>query len=1170
MSWFGESFGDSLNTIKGQLTKIKNEVLAEDDNEEEIKSAKLKIDELEALCSSKDLKIISLHEENKKMCHQFQEELKFLRNENKQLRSDCNKSKNDNILLNDDQIRQVCELENQLQQLQIERDHLEDLQKDHESNICQVMKQRDNWKHELEKVKNSYLDLELKYNELLGKQDDKSNVNNLSDVNLIDTNNKDDEIESLKSTIESLESQIDSYQMDKEADSRVIQRDILEINTLKEQVENLTDKIKILNNEKEAIELENQKLKESISVKNNELNSKVLEFSAAKRKQEELEGSLSKLHEIAEKDRAEELRFKNEVESKVNNLLDTFLVNNYEKYSSMSLFDSLTEIEELWRNNVKEKEIMEKTYNENLSKFQVEIQRLQNEKTSLEGELKLEVDKRSEIECNYKRELNSLQSKYLELKSQEQDCLIKSQTDDVKRLNQEILRLMETIESKNNDLGKCYNEINRITQELNELQNVSSNVNSELLKLSNQKEEVEGELLHCKNELTLKEKEINNVKEDLVKNQEELTVLKMEKSQLLEQNNSLQSNLNESSNATAELKDTLESLRKKITVLEKEFDETMKSKTELEKICADMQQVKANSDNQMQNLKADVIVKESKLSELKNQNQILVNEVTKLKEEARKLEETEKELNMCKEVLIELEMQKQEYAEKKELLENECASLRNSEKEKNCELERLKSEFANMTEVKLKNETQAIVGSDEQSHSNDVLTALHGEIENLKLCSQQQASFIASLTYEKEVLTSQLQAAQSASNDVPQDTNIVSPQKLTVLQHKRSKSDLDTAEDADSHALRQELSKVKELLQKQQQECKSLQEQCAISSEKEIHSKRELERLRLHLIEIENYYTEIIDEYKTKLDVTEEQLKNSSTFYTSTKVRDNQHLESLQSQIRLISAQRDDLQAKLSVAEDEVQKHKAALTSFHVVLEQFQQDKEREFESVAAKYENQLKLADTRFKELQQETNLLNNQLTDAKNGLKAASRLGEQLEKKNQQVLELEQRLAEVTNSTKELEERAAFASQSHFGKVDKSLIKNLVQGYVSAQKSDRKTQVLQVLASVLDFTPEERSKIGVDSTQSGWLSSLLRPKSDNVETSQSLSEAFIRFLENESRPVPQLKLLPERTATADKPRSATSTPKPSLLLQELVLPTFSSPQTNESSILKDVLNDS
>jgi len=56
----------------------------------------------------------------------------------------------------------------------------------------------------------------------------------------------------------------------------------------------------------------------------------------------------------------------------------------------------------------------------------------------------------------------------------------------------------------------------------------------------------------------------------------------------------------------------------------------------------------------------------------------------------------------------------------------------------------------------------------------------------------------------------------------------------------------------------------------------------------------------------------------------------------SVSIRANQHVESLQGQARLIAQQRDEIQLKLSAAEDQIHHHSAALCNLQIVLEQFQ------------------------------------------------------------------------------------------------------------------------------------------------------------------------------------------------------------------------------------------
>lgn len=147
---------------------------------------------------------------------------------------------------------------------------------------------------------------------------------------------------------------------------------------------------------------------------------------------------------------------------------------------------------------------------------------------------------------------------------------------------------------------------------------------------------------------------------------------------------------------------------------------------------------------------------------------------------------------------------------------------------------------------------------------------------------------------------------------------------------------------------------------------------------------------------------------------------------------------------------------------------------------------------------------------------------------------------------------------------------------KVDKMLVKNLVVGFVSANSNLNKDQhqILKIIATVLDFNQEDNEKVNLNKlNQSSWLSSLLQPQvaSRGQEiTQESLSQAFVRFLENESKP----RQLPNLLETAPLDSSSSQSHEPNerpILLSEVVLPTFADfgQNRNSSSILKDVLKD-
>lgn len=152
--------------------------------------------------------------------------------------------------------------------------------------------------------------------------------------------------------------------------------------------------------------------------------------------------------------------------------------------------------------------------------------------------------------------------------------------------------------------------------------------------------------------------------------------------------------------------------------------------------------------------------------------------------------------------------------------------------------------------------------------------------------------------------------------------------------------------------------------------------------------------------------------------------------------------------------------------------------------------------------------------------------------------------------------------------------------------LIKSLVIGLLSSNTSiltKDQNQILKIIATVLDFNQQESERVNLNkSQQSSWFASILQPQnfpaSNQNPSEQSLLQAFVHFLENESQPKVLPSLLNSTSINLGKSESgsgsSTSATTPSqspVVLSEIVLPTFSDfgVGRNSSSILKDVLRD-
>lgn len=302
--------------------------------------------------------------------------------------------------------------------------------------------------------------------------------------------------------------------------------------------------------------------------------------------------------------------------------------------------------------------------------------------------------------------------------------------------------------------------------------------------------------------------------------------------------------------------------------------------------------------------------------------------------------------------------------------------------------------------------------------------------------------------------------------------------------------------------------------------------------------------------------------------------------YTSVNIRANQQVEALQKQLQLVTSQRDELRKNISDAEDANNKQAAALTNLQFVLEQFQKEKAKDVLKETERIRRQINTEKQVQETLRKEIGNLEEQLQESKMGLQAASRLSDQLEIVKKQNTALREEVAQLQLKLDKSQETMQNLTSQTDGKIDKTLIKSLIVGLLSSGNSHiwnkDQTQIVKIIATVLDFSQQDHEKVKVNQPQqASWLGSILSPQPSNQNMSQeSLSQAFVRFLENESKPrvVPSLLSNQSSRPSTSIESSIQNTPRASpIILNEIVLPTFADfgQNRNSSSILKDVLKD-
>ncbi|CAH1959464.1 unnamed protein product [Acanthoscelides obtectus] len=406
-------------------------------------------------------------------------------------------------------------------------------------------------------------------------------------------------------------------------------------------------------------------------------------------------------------------------------------------------------------------------------------------------------------------------------------------------------------------------------------------------------------------------------------------------------------------------------------------------------------------------------------------------------------------------------------------------------------------------------------------------------------------------------------------------------EQLKQFQNNTDESEVQKLSDQNNF-LREKCEVLAKNLLDTQSKVQQLEAQKNEPSEKEITLQRNIDRLQAHLIEMEEHYTQELlqSEHKVQeLTMTvkelEEREKNSSNIYTSVSIRANQQVESLQSQLQMVVTERDSLRKQVSDAEDQISKHSAALARLQFVLEQFQKDKEKDIHKETERIRRRINSEKQVQEELRKEIDCLKSQLDESKQGLLAASRLSDQLENTKKTVTLLKKEVSQLQEKLLKKEQELENIARQTDGKVDKNLVKNLVVGFISSNNNLNKdqAQILKIIATVLDFSQEDHKKLDIKQQQGSWLSSLLSPHADTHQkmSQETLSQAFIKFLETESKP----REVPSLLNSADVPKQTSNnngTPRQSpLVLNDVVLPTFTefAQNRNSSSILKNVLKD-
>uniref|UniRef100_A0A672JMG2 GRIP domain-containing protein n=1 Tax=Salarias fasciatus TaxID=181472 RepID=A0A672JMG2_SALFA len=354
----------------------------------------------------------------------------------------------------------------------------------------------------------------------------------------------------------------------------------------------------------------------------------------------------------------------------------------------------------------------------------------------------------------------------------------------------------------------------------------------------------------------------------------------------------------------------------------------------------------------------------------------------------------------------------------------------------------------------------------------------------------------------------------------------------------------------------QERDQVMMALKQKQMETTAVQTELQHMRDKESRLNLELERLRNHLLEIEDSYTREAlaaedreTELRRRVAQLDEKLASSSSAVENASQQASMQVESLQEQLSGAVKQRDDARAQLRTAQDQVNQYAVSLSNLQMVLEQFQQEEKAMYSAELEKLRREKDEWRRKAVTVEDQASALQLNLDEATAALDSASRLTDQLDLKEEQIEELKKQVDVRQEMLEEAQKKLMNLLNSTEGKIDKVLMRNLFLGYFHTPKTKR-ADVLRLMGSVLGLSREDVDKMleedgrhGVTGWVSSWLGSRAAQSVPNTPQrptagqglNSSFSEMFVKFLEMESTPslpAPKLPVLDLKPLSAVPPR--------------------------------------
>jgi len=471
------------------------------------------------------------------------------------------------------------------------------------------------------------------------------------------------------------------------------------------------------------------------------------------------------------------------------------------------------------------------------------------------------------------------------------------------------------------------------------------------------------------------------------------------------------------------------------------------------------------------------------------------------------------EIQILKEQLNRMKMEKEEILNNAQtnmssVVQEECENLRR-EVDKQSQLYLEKMKYSDQLKIE-------VLQLEEQNR--------HYKMQLEKF--QESASKLHAL--EKEV--------ELKNNKIAEMTTYLEDVEVKMESHQKEKLFLDELVQM-NEKLKYELE---ELRHQNHQHVTFIQEKDVILRHKEVTSKevesrtnRELERLRHHLMTIEENHTQEIIESQSREDQLQEELNEAkdvlsrkSIILQDSSKQFQDHVENIQEQLHILAAERDTLALEISKYKDNINQSDSSVFNLQNALEQLQKDKDEQYEYLTGLAKRKQDELERKLYETGEDHRKMQITMADASLAVQGISKLRLELNQKDHELTLSKEKLHELTSSLQEHQLKWNEMVESSDSKLDKSLIRNLLLRYFQSA-DDKRADIVQVMGNLIGFTPQEIHEIGNGAAATkvgGWISwgfgstpskpsKVKKPTTATKhDVNQSFSELFVKFLEHET----------------------------------------------------------